>query len=90
MALDVFGRTAAKVDVHMWLAQALHLAVDGSGHDVAGGQRMERVHLVHEFFALVVLEDSTKAADRFRNQEGLLEARGVKTCGVELHELDVL
>ena len=51
---------------------------------------MERVHLVHEFFTLVVLEDSAESANRFRNQEGFLEAWGVERGGVELHEFNVL
>ncbi len=51
---------------------------------------MQRVHLVHEFFALVVLEDAAETANGLGDEERLLEARCVQTCGVELHELDVL
>ena len=90
VALDVLGRTAGKVDEHVWLAEAHHLAVDGTGHDVAGGEGMQRVDLVHEFFALVVFEDAAESADRFRDEEGFLELRGIQTCRVELHELNVL
>ena len=90
VALDILRGTAREVDEHVRLAEALHFAVDGAGHDVAGRERVQRVHLVHELFALVVLEDAAKAANRFRNQERLLEARRVETGGVELHELDVL
>ena len=90
MTLDVFGGTAREVNEHMVLAEALHFAMDGASHDVAGGQRVERVHLVHEFFALVVLEDAAKAANGFGDEERLLEAGCIQTCGVELHEFDVL
>ena len=67
VALDVFRRAARKINEHVRLAEALHFAVDGTGHDIAGGQGMQRVHLVHEFFTLVVLQDSAEAAHRFRN-----------------------
>ena len=90
VALDIFRRTAGEVDEHVRLAEALHFAVDGAGDDIAGRERMERVHLVHEFFTLVVLEDAAETADGFRNQEGLLELGRVKAGRVELHELDVL
>ena len=90
MALDVLRRAARKINEHVRLAEALHFAVDGARHDIARGEGVQRMHLVHEFFALVVLEDSAESAYRFRNQEGLLEARGVKARGVELHEFDIL
>ena len=90
VALDVLGGTSGKVDEHVVLAEALHFAVDGACHDVAGGKRVQRVHLVHEFFALVVLKDAAETAYRFGDEEGFLEARCVQTCGVELHEFDVL
>ncbi len=38
MALDVFRGAAREVDEHVVFAEALHFAVDGTGHDVAGGE----------------------------------------------------
>ena len=90
MALDIFRRAAREVDVHVVLAETLHFAVDGASDDVAGREGVQRVHLVHEFFALVVLENAAETADSFGNEERLLELGSVQACGVELHELDIL
>ena len=64
--------------------------MDGACHDVTGGKRVQRVHLVHELFALVVLENSAKTAHCFGDEEWFFEAWCVQTSRMELHELDVL
>ena len=45
------GGLVGDVEVHALLAGLLHLRVDGAGHDVARGQRGERMVFVHERLA---------------------------------------
>ena len=46
--LDELGRLAGDVKQNMVRPAFLHLGVDGAGHDVARGQRFERMIFVHE------------------------------------------
>src|ERR1017187_8122972 len=62
---DEAGRLMGDVEQDIIGPALLHLVVNGAGNDIARGQRLERVSLLHEFDALDVLEHAALSAHRF-------------------------
>ena len=82
------GVQVGHVQQHVVVAGALHLGVDGPGHDVARGEVLQLVVAGHEGRAVAQPQDAALAAQRLADQEGL-GLRVVKAGRVELEELHV-
>ncbi len=79
---DELRGTVADVQLHAVRAEALHLVVDGAGHDVPGGQLATRVETLHEGLAVRQQQPAALATHRLADQErprpGMEQAGGVK------------
>ncbi len=82
------GGLVRDVEVHAFLAGLFHLRVDGAGHDVARGERGERMVFVHERLALRRLEDAPLPAHGLGDEERA-RLRVEEARRMELHELHV-
>ena len=91
--LEETFRFAGGVEEDAGRAGAFDLGVDGTGHDIAGGEGAAFVELGDEVFAFFVEEDGAFAADCFGDEEGACFGAGgagvVEAGGVKLHELHV-
>ena len=90
VAPDRVGVLVRDVEVDEVHTQTGHFAVDRPGHDVARGERLHRVVLVHELRAVGQAQDRPEAAHRFGDEEIGLFAGVVERRRVELDELHVL
>ena len=88
VALDEVRRLVSDVQVYAVHAQALHLVVDGAGHDVPWGQLFAWVEARHEAFAVGQAQQGALAAQGFGDQE-TLGLRVIQAGGVELVEFQV-
>ncbi|MNZ42564.1 hypothetical protein D3C78_601410 [compost metagenome] len=88
MAFDEVGRLVRDVQVDAVHAQALHLMVDGPGHDVARSQFFAWVEARHEAFTIGQAQQGAFAAQGFGDQEAL-GLRMVEAGGMELVEFQI-
>ena len=88
--LGFLGVLVSHIKEHMVLAALLHLAIDGTCHNVARSEREAWVILVHEFLAGKVTQHTAIATHGLGNQECRAVARVIEGGWVELDELHVL
>ena len=77
-----------RIEVHVVQAMALHLEVDGTGHDVARGEFGAGIVLGHEAGAVGQLQGGAFTAQGLGDEEAAV-LRVVEAGGVELNELHV-
>jgi hypothetical protein len=78
----------ARIQQHMAFAGARKVADDGAAHDVARGERPQRVHAIHDRAPLAIHERGALAAHRLADQVAR-RAGHIQRGGMELHEFQI-
>ncbi len=69
MRANKVGRLVADIEIQTLRAQPFHFMVDGPRHDIARGQFLTRVEILHEAAAIRQQQHAAFAAHRLGNQK---------------------